>query len=172
MRSLSWCVWGGLATGRVGQVAATSFYPTKNLGAMGDGGAVLTDSETIASKARELRNYGQSRQYVHDSVGVNSRLDEMQAAILNDAMLPRLSQWTARRRAIAARYLTEIQHRSIVLPEQVEHSNPCWHLFPVVVEEKSRASLIEDDSRGGGDDRHSLSDVDPRSEGHEEIRAV
>jgi dTDP-3-amino-3,4,6-trideoxy-alpha-D-glucose transaminase len=135
--------WGGLATGRVGQVAATSFYPTKNLGAMGDGGAVLTDSETIASKARELRNYGQSRQYVHDAVGLNSRLDEMQAAILNDAMLPRLAEWTARRRTIAGRYLKGIEHRSIELPVQGEHSNPCWHLFPLRVEPSKRSSLME-----------------------------
>ena len=135
--------WGGLATGRVAQVAATSFYPTKNLGAMGDGGALLTDSDVIASEARDLRNYGQSRQYVHESVGLNSRLDEMQAAILKDAMLPRLAEWTARRRAIAGRYLKEIEHRSIELPRQVEGSNPCWHLFPVVVEAKTRASLME-----------------------------
>jgi dTDP-3-amino-3,4,6-trideoxy-alpha-D-glucose transaminase len=135
--------WEGLATGRVGQVAATSFYPTKNLGAMGDGGAVLTDSEAIASKARELRNYGQTRQYVHDRVGLNSRLDEMQAAILRDAMLPRLAEWTTRRRAIAGRYLQEIQHRRIELPPQVETCDPCRHLFPVVVEAKKRASLVE-----------------------------
>jgi dTDP-3-amino-3,4,6-trideoxy-alpha-D-glucose transaminase len=135
--------WGGLATGRVGHVAATSFYPTKNLGAMGDGGAVLTDSEAIASKARELRNYGQSRQYVHDSVGLNSRLDEMQAAILDNAMLPRLAEWTARRRAIARRYLHEIEHPWIELPRRVEACDPSWHLFPVVVEAGKRASLVE-----------------------------
>jgi dTDP-3-amino-3,4,6-trideoxy-alpha-D-glucose transaminase len=135
--------WRNRSTGTVGQVAATSFYPTKNLGALGDGGAILTASEEIAEKARALRNYGQSAQYVHDSLGLNSRLDEMQAAILTDALLPRLAEWTQRRRTIAARFQKEIDHPSIQLPSPPAASNPCWHLFPVLVAPERRAAFIE-----------------------------
>lgn len=134
--------WRGRSTGSIGQIAATSFYPTKNLGALGDGGAVLTDSETLASGARSLRNYGQSAQYVHDNVGLNSRLDELQAAILREAMLPRLAEWTQRRRATAERYLAAIEHKSIELPKPAEGSESAWHLFPVLVDPSKRDALM------------------------------
>jgi dTDP-3-amino-3,4,6-trideoxy-alpha-D-glucose transaminase len=134
--------WRGRSTGSIGQLAATSFYPTKNLGALGDGGALLTDSETLASKARNLRNYGQSAQYVHDTLGLNSRLDEMQAAILRDAMLPRLAEWTGRRRATAVRYRSGIEHKSISLPKTAEGSESAWHLFPVLVDPSKRDAFL------------------------------
>ena len=102
-----------LPAGSVGQMCATSFYPTKNLGAIGDGGAILTGNPEYAEAARCLRDYGQSAKYRHDRVGYNSRLDELQAAILRRVFLPRLSQWTARRIEIASQYLGGIRNRRI-----------------------------------------------------------
>ena len=82
-------------------MAATSFYPTKNLGAFGDGGAILTSDPELAQRARQFRDYGQSAKYRHEFVGYNSRLDELQAALLRRVLLPRLGDWIARRRGIA-----------------------------------------------------------------------
>ena len=124
--------------GTVGQVAATSFYPTKNLGALGDAGAVLTNDPAIATAAREVRNYGQSAHYAHSRLGLNSRLDELHAAILHDAFLPRLEKWTAARRAIAARYSREIRNPAVQLPAPRPDADPVWHLFPVLVRPDSR----------------------------------
>jgi len=126
--------WRGRPTGGVGQVAATSFYPTKNLGALGDGGALLTSSEEYAAQARKLRHYGQSRRYQHDVAGYNSRLDEIQAAILHDVFLPRLEQWTAARRRVAGFYLSGIRNPRVAIPPPPAGSLSCWHLFPVLVE--------------------------------------
>ena len=123
----------GVATGTAGQAAATSFYPTKNLGAMGDGGAILTDDDDLAASVRMLRDYGQSAKYTHDAAGYNSRLDELQAALLRRVYLPRLEQWTARRREIAGRYLAAIRNPAIVVPGPPPGSESCWHLFPVMV---------------------------------------
>jgi dTDP-4-amino-4,6-dideoxygalactose transaminase len=100
----------GRGVGTVGQIAATSFYPTKNLGALGDGGAILTDDPATAKRARSLRNYGQRAPYLHSELGLNSRLDELHAAILHDAFLPRLEDWTMRRKAIARTYQAGIRH--------------------------------------------------------------
>ncbi|BDC49357.1 aminotransferase [Bryobacterales bacterium F-183] len=122
----------GTACGRVGQLAATSFYPTKNLGALGDGGAVLCRSDELAAKVRQLRDYGQSRKYVHDVAGYNSRLDELQAAVLLKTFLPRLAGWTKRRQAIAAAYRAGLSNPRITVPEAPADS--VWHLFPVLVE--------------------------------------
>ncbi|MFO1072724.1 MAG: DegT/DnrJ/EryC1/StrS family aminotransferase [Geminicoccaceae bacterium] len=94
---------GGRQVGSFGRAAAWSLYPTKNLGALGDGGIVTTDDAALAERLRALRQYGWHRRYVSDAVGVNSRLDELQAAILR-VKLPRLAAGNARRRAIAARY--------------------------------------------------------------------
>lgn len=128
----------GRGAGTVGQVAAVSFYPTKNLGALGDGGAVLAADEAIARRARALRHYGQSTTYAHDEAGLNSRLDELHAAILTDAFLPRLARWTARRRAVAAHYLSGIPH-GVVRPVPVpEGSASVWHLFPVLCDPARR----------------------------------
>ena len=132
---------GGRNVGTVGQAAATSFYPTKNLGAFGDGGALLTNDPSTASRARALRNYGQSDLYLHDELGLNSRLDELHAAVLSDALLPNLQRWTEARRQIAARYLREIQHFRTIKP--APSAEPVWHLFPIFVEAGERDDVRE-----------------------------
>lgn len=129
---------GQMRAGCVGTIAATSFYPTKNLGALGDGGALLTNNTEIAWQARRLRNYGQSSQYVHDELGLNSRLDELHAAVLRRAFLPRLPRWTDRRRAIAEAYLGGIRSRHVQLLEVQSRSQAVWHLFPVLVPPQRR----------------------------------
>ena len=127
---------GAPGAGTAGQVAATSFYPTKNLGALGDAGALLTDDPAIAKAAAEMRNYGQSAHYVHSSVGLNSRLDELHAAILRDAFLPNLPGWTKTRRAIAKRYLDEIRNPAIAFAAPRSVDDSVWHLFPVLVRDR------------------------------------
>ncbi len=132
--------------GSVGVAGATSFYPTKNLGALGDGGAVLTRDSAIAVSARRLRDYGQSAKYVHDQLGLNSRLDEVQAAILRDALLPQLTAGTARRKAIAARYRREISAPDLIFPPSPPGSESVWHLFPVLTRadrDRFRAHLAD-----------------------------
>lgn len=124
----------GHPTGSAGDLAATSFYPTKNLGAMGDGGAILSNNSEFDQMARDLRDYGQSAKYVHARVGYNSRLDELQAALLHEAYLPRLERWTDRRREIARRYLERISHSGIRCLGSPHGSESCWHLFPVLVD--------------------------------------
>ncbi len=114
-----------------GDLAATSFYPTENLGAMGDGGAVLCRDAALDARVRALRDYGQTAKYRHDVIGYNSRLDELQAAFLRRACLPRLERWTARRREIAAAYLRGIRNPAVRLPNPPEGSEPSWHLFPI-----------------------------------------
>src|SRR5579862_303842 len=118
----------GESTGSAGQIAATSFYPTKNLGAMGDGGAILTNDASFDAEARVLRSYGETARYRHEQAGYNSRLDELQAALLRSACLPRLDKWIARRREIACAYQEGL--RSAGAPEGSESS---WHLFPIHV---------------------------------------
>jgi dTDP-3-amino-3,4,6-trideoxy-alpha-D-glucose transaminase len=122
----------------VGEIAATSFYPTKNLGAMGDGGAILCQDAALDARVRALRDYGQTAKYRHDFIGYNSRLDELQAAFLRRACLPRLERWTARRREIAAAYLEGIRNPAVRLPSPPRGSEPSWHLFPVWIEPERR----------------------------------
>jgi dTDP-4-amino-4,6-dideoxygalactose transaminase len=138
----------GRLAGTVGQVAGISFYPTKNLGALGDGGALLTNDSSIAERAKGLRNYGQSSLYVHSELGLNSRLDELQAAILRDALLPNLDTWTRRRIEIAARYQSGIRHPDIQVLPVPAGSGAVWHLFPVLVREGKRDLLREHLGRG------------------------
>ena len=122
---------GGAPVGATTVGAATSFYPTKNLGALGDGGALLTNDADIATAARQLRDYGQRAKYEHVVAGLNSRLDELQAAILRTAVLPGLRVALDRRAAIAERYLNGIRnHRIVVRPPATPST---WHLFPVFV---------------------------------------
>jgi dTDP-3-amino-3,4,6-trideoxy-alpha-D-glucose transaminase len=127
---------GGRPVGTMGAAAALSFYPTKNLGALGDGGAVITGDKALADRIRRLRNGGQSARYHHEEFGVNSRLDEIQAAILR-ARLVRLPGWTARRRALAARYragLAPVVARAkgtLVVPPELDAGH-VYHLFPVL----------------------------------------
>lgn len=129
---------GGRSVGTVGQAAGTSFYPTKNLGAYGDGGALLTSDPALAERARTLRHYGQSSVYVHEDFGLNSRLDEIQAAILHDALLPRLGEWTKRRKQQAAAYRSQIRnpHLKMVCPSG--GAEPVWHLFPIFTPQQTR----------------------------------
>ena len=123
----------GHAVGSVGQVCAFSFYPTKNLGAMGDAGAVATDNEQLASRCSALRNYGQTARYQHDLLGMNSRLDELHAAVLSDAFLPKLVGWTRTRQKIAADYRAGLGNSAVTVPGAPEGSESVWHLFPVLV---------------------------------------
>lgn len=124
---------GGRVVGSVGQATGTSFYPTKNLGAFGDGGALLTNDEQVATRAKKLRNYGQSSLYLHDQLGLNSRLDELQAAILHDALLPNLQHWTAARRQVASRYGSQIETGTFRPLEIAKEAEPAWHLYPLFV---------------------------------------
>lgn len=120
----------GRRVGADGDAIAWSFYPTKNLGAMGDGGAVTTNDAQIADKLRTLRNYGSGLKHVHEAQGFNSRLDPLQAAILR-VKLTRLDEWNSRRRAIAQRYLQELLDAGLVLPHVPNSAEPVWHLFVV-----------------------------------------
>ena len=114
-----------------GEIAATSFYPTKNLGALGDGGALATRSPEFAARARALRDYGQTAKYRHEFIGYNSRLDELHAALLARVFLPRLDDWNRRRAQVAQAYLDRILNPLI----GTLHLHPsCWHLFPVLVD--------------------------------------
>jgi dTDP-3-amino-3,4,6-trideoxy-alpha-D-glucose transaminase len=133
---------GGRPTGSAGHMAATSFYPTKNLGAMGDGGAILSPDTGRAAAARMWRDYGQSAKYRHDVIGYNSRLDELHAAILRRAHLGRLDNWTVARRRIAAAYLLGIRNPAITVMGAPTGSNSCWHLFPVLVDPARKPDFI------------------------------
>ena len=135
--------YGGEVTGAAGQFAATSFYPTKNLGAMGDGGAVLTSNVELVSRVSDLRDYGQTVKYSHDRIGYNSRLDEIQAAFLRRVCLPRLAQWNSRRREIATAYLTGIRNPAVRLADPATDSKPSWHLFPVWIDPKRRKTFMD-----------------------------
>lgn len=123
----------GQRTGTVGEMAATSFYPTKNLGAMGDGGAILTDDEALCREAQMLRDYGQGAKYRHDKVGYNSRLDELQASLMRRVYLPKLEAWTRRRSEIASAYLADIRNPALRPITAPPGSESVWHLFPVLV---------------------------------------
>jgi dTDP-4-amino-4,6-dideoxygalactose transaminase len=120
---------GGRAVGTIGVAGAFSFYPTKNLGALGDGGAIVTNDTALAARLKRLRNGGQSDRYHHAEPGINSRLDEMQAAILR-ARLPFLRGWTDRRRALAARYRTRLAGAPVVVPPERDPGH-VYHLFVV-----------------------------------------
>ncbi|MDH5570771.1 MAG: DegT/DnrJ/EryC1/StrS family aminotransferase [Gammaproteobacteria bacterium] len=120
----------GRRTGSLGHAAATSFYPGKNLGALGDGGAVLTNDDVIAEKVMQLRNYGSKVKYKHEIAGYNSRLDEMQAAFLR-AKLVVLDEWNARRREVAAQYSKLLAGAGIKLPVVPEYAEPVWHLYVI-----------------------------------------
>lgn len=136
------CFFRGRRTGSIGHAAGHSFYPGKNLGALGDGGAVTTDDEELARIVRCLANYGSSKKYVNEFQGLNSRLDEIQAAILR-VKLPRLDSDNEKRYAIAAYYRKAITNPLVQLPEIVdggERGSPShvWHIFPVLCHERDR----------------------------------
>jgi dTDP-4-amino-4,6-dideoxygalactose transaminase len=120
-----------------GHAVAWSFYPSKNLGALGDGGAVTTDDPALADRLRLLRNYGSKLKYVHELQGVNSRLDPIQAAFLR-VKLKALDRWNDRRRAIASRYLDELSRAGLGMPKVPDWAEPVWHLFVVRDEARDR----------------------------------
>ena len=137
----------GRPVGAFGVAAAFSFYPTKNLGALGDGGAITTRDASLADRLRRLRNGGQTSQYQHVEFGVNSRLDDMQAAVLR-ARLRHLPAWTAHRRALAASYRAELAGAPVRVPPERDAGH-VYHLFPVLTDHRDafRAHL---ESRGIG----------------------
>ena len=130
---------GGLAVGTFGAAGAFSFYPTKNLGALGDGGAVVTNDRALADRIARLRNGGQIDRYRHQDAGVNSRLDEMQAAVLR-ARLPLLPGWTARRRSLASDYRRALQGSPVEAPAEVDPGH-VYHLFVVRTGRTDRDAL-------------------------------
>jgi dTDP-4-amino-4,6-dideoxygalactose transaminase len=120
----------GKKLGTIGDAAAFSFYPSKNLGAYGDGGAVVTNDDDLAGRVRLLRNYGQERRYYHATKGINSRLDELQAAILR-TKLRELDGWNERRREIAHRYSSEIRNPEVILPVEQQYGRSNYHLYVI-----------------------------------------
>lgn len=120
----------GRRIGAHGDVVCWSFYPGKNLGALGDGGAVTTDRADLADRIRVLRNYGSRVKYINELQGVNSRLDPIQAAVLR-AKLPHLDAWTAHRSAIAAAYAEGLRDSGLILPQVPDWADPAWHLYVV-----------------------------------------
>ena len=128
----------GAMIGSLADATAFSFYPTKNLGALGDAGAVTTNDPELADRVKVLRNYGSRRKYDNEVQGVNSRLDEMQAALLR-VKLAHLGEWTARRTALAKYYLRELAGvPNLTLPFVPDWAEPCWHVFIMLHPERER----------------------------------
>jgi dTDP-4-amino-4,6-dideoxygalactose transaminase len=125
----------GRPVGSFGIAAAYSFYPTKNLGALGDGGAIVTSDAALAGHLRRLRNGGQTDRYHHAEFGVNSRLDEVQAAVLR-TRLPRLPGWTRRRRELAVRYRAGLRGTAVTVPPECDPGH-VYHLFPILTAGRS-----------------------------------
>ena len=134
-------LYRGRLAGSLGDAAGFSFYPGKNLGAAGDAGAVVTNDAGLAEDVRRLRNYGSSVKYQHEERGFNSRLDELQAALLR-ARLAKLEEWNGRRKRVAEKYMRELEGApDLTLPFVPEWADPVWHLF--VVRHPRREALRE-----------------------------
>ncbi|WP_407477834.1 DegT/DnrJ/EryC1/StrS family aminotransferase [Elizabethkingia anophelis] len=128
--------WNGIKTGNLGDAAGFSFYPGKNLGALGDAGGVTTNDEELASAIRAIANYGSNKKYVNIYQGLNSRLDEIQAAVL-DVKLKYIDDENDIRRRIAQRYISEITNSKIILPQDpIDSKEHVWHLFVVRAENR------------------------------------
>jgi dTDP-4-amino-4,6-dideoxygalactose transaminase len=128
----------GTSAGGLGDAAATSFYPGKNLGAYGDAGAALTNSADVAAQMRMIRDHGSARKYEHEVLGVNSRLDTLQAVVLS-AKLRRLAGWNAARRAAAARYDELLSGcDAVIRPRTLDGNEHVWHLYVVRVPQRDR----------------------------------
>ncbi len=136
----------GRKAGSIGLMAAFSFYPSKNLGCYGDGGAVTTGDPVLAERLKMLRNYGQHQRYHHEIIGINSRLDEIQAAILA-AKLPHLDAWNRRRRQIAAQYTAGLAGLPVRTPVEAPTGGQVYHLYVIQAAERDRlqAHLAERD---------------------------
>jgi dTDP-4-amino-4,6-dideoxygalactose transaminase len=132
------CYYGDKRTGSIGHAAGHSFYPGKNLGALGDAGAVTTDDDELADVIRAFGNYGSRKKYVNDYQGLNSRLDEIQAAVLR-VKLKRLDSDNQKRREIAKYYCDKINHPKIILPNSKSPLSHVWHLF--IIRTSSRDKL-------------------------------
>lgn len=130
-------LYQGRRTGNLGDAAGFSFYPGKNLGCLGDGGAVTTNDEALYNKIKALANYGSDRKYHHIYQGLNSRLDEIQAALL-DVKLPHLEKDNTRRREIATYYRNHITNPLITLPQPYTEEAHVWHVFAVRTAERDR----------------------------------
>lgn len=126
----------GRRVGTLGHAAGFSFYPGKNLGALGDGGAITTNDPEIADRVRVLRNYGSRIKYVNEETGTNSRLDELQSAFLR-AKLPSLDRDNASRTELAREYLAHLDPTAMVLPLLAENAEPVWHVFAVRVRDRN-----------------------------------
>ena len=127
----------GAAVGALADISCWSFYPSKNLGALGDAGAVTTNDPDLAKRIRALGNYGSAVRYVNDERGVNSRLDPIQAAVLG-VKLKRLDEYNERRRAIAAFYGEALADSGLILPHVPDWARPAWHLYVVQSQERDR----------------------------------
>lgn len=125
----------GRKLGTIGDIGCFSFYPTKNLGAYGDGGMAVTGDGEIAGRLRLLRNYGQTRKYYHDYAGINSRLDEIQAAILR-VKLKYLESWNARRRTFAGMYNRLLNIQGVKLPVELEYARHIYYVYVIGVEDR------------------------------------
>ena len=140
------CMFNEKKTGSLGDAAGHSFYPGKNLGALGDGGAVTTNCEKLATIIRSLANYGFSKKYVSDYKGLNSRLDEIQAAILN-VKLKYLDEDTEKRKLIAKYYIENISNDKIILPKVNDRNAHVFHLFPVLCDERDNLQKYLDENK-------------------------
>lgn len=134
------CKYNGKRTGSIGDAAGHSFYPGKNLGALGDGGAVTTNDENLAKAIRALANYGSQKKYVFRYSGRNSRLDEIQAAIL-DVKLKHLDEDIRLRQQVADFYYEHISNPLVTLPKRLPHDENVYHLFPILVKNGKRDAL-------------------------------
>lgn len=128
-------IYNNKRTGNLGDSSGFSFYPGKNLGCMGDGGAITTNDDDLANKLRALRNYGSHKKYCNLFKGVNSRLDEIQAGIL-DVKLPHLDEDNQKRREIAKYYLENIKNNKIILPKYKDDKSHVWHVFAIRTENR------------------------------------
>jgi dTDP-4-amino-4,6-dideoxygalactose transaminase len=127
--------WKGKRVGTLGDVACFSFYPGKNLGAYGDGGAVVSNDEALITTVRKIANHGRLEKYTHEIEGVNSRLDGLQAAILR-VKLPHLDGWNASRKQVAAKYTKKLSGSGVVFTKISPDADPVWHLFVVRVQNR------------------------------------
>ena len=142
----------GKVIGSFGDVAGFSFYPGKNLGALGDAGATVTNNKELADKVRALGNYGSDYKYHHIYKGNNSRLDELQAAFLA-AKLPHLDKMNDERRKIAQKYLEGIKNEEVVLPHVPDYANPVWHIFAIRCKRRNELEKFLNDA-GIGTNKH------------------
>ena len=136
------CTFNGIKTGNIGDASGHSFYPGKNLGALGDGGAVTTNDEELSKTIRTLANYGSSVKYVFQYTGRNSRLDEIQAAIL-DVKLKYIDEDVKLRQQVAKYYYENINNPLITLPERLDDANNAYHLFPIIVKGKENRDRLQ-----------------------------